>query len=99
MHDAHQPMGDNNAGAVIMSSDYRIMNAALSIGIDGRCCIVQYADRRINQVTACNRYPLTLPTRKRYPSLAHQRLVVAGQLADEIVQLRVAPCLYDACII
>jgi hypothetical protein len=99
MHDTDQPMGDDNAGTVIMAGHYRIMNAAFSIGIDGRCCIVQYANGRVKQVTARDRYPLTLSTGKRYPSLAHQRLIIAGQLTNEVVQLRIAPCLYDACII
>ena len=99
MHDADQPMGDNNTGTVIMAGDHRIMNAAFSIGINSGCCIVQYANGRVEQVTARDRYPLTLPTGKRYPSFTHQRLIIVGQLANKIVQLRVAPCLYDACII
>ena len=99
MHDTDQSMGDDNTGAVVMSGYYRIMNTTFSIGIDRRCCIVQDANGRINQVTACNRYPLTLPTRKGYPSLTHQRLVVVRQVTNEIVQLGIAPCPYDARII
>ena len=99
MHDTDQSMGDDNAGAVVMSGDYRIMNTTFSIGIDGCCCIIQYANGCVNQVTARDGYPLTLSTGKRYAALTHQCLVIVGQFTNEIVQLCIASCLYDTCII
>src|SRR5581483_6067611 len=66
---------------------HRLLDQRLRLGVQTRGGLVQNENRCIRKKGTCERYALTLASRKLHTALAYQRLVSAGQPGNEIMRI------------
>ena len=86
--DRGEPVSDDERGAVAYDLGEGPLDLVLGADVDAGRRVVEDQNGRVEQQGPSNGEPLPLAPGQRYPALADQRVVAAGQAVDEVVQLR-----------